>query len=174
VLPSINPLQSAECICNTQVCGAGMLNAHGAVLAAQRPAVFARATGVVGAGRLLTLDGSQSAAATGRTVATYLWSVVSTSGGAASPTIGTPSQAVATVLSPNAGSYVLRLTVTDNFGSSDSALVTVTAVGGTSSSPPPAHGGAGSGGGGAVSITLLLLAATLLVARRRITPFPRH
>jgi serine protease len=173
VLPSVNPLQSAECICNTQVCGAGMLDAHAAVLAAQRPAVFARATGVVGAGRLLTLDGSQSAVATGRSVASYLWSVVSTSGGAASPSIGSPAQAVATVLSPNAGSYVLRLTVTDNFGSSDSALVTVTAVGGTSSSPPPAHGGGGDGGGGEASFTLLLLAAILLLARLRMTPSAR-
>jgi serine protease len=172
VLSTVNPLQNAECICNTQVCGAGMLDAQGAVLAAQRPAVFASATGVVGAGRQLTLDGSQSAAAAGRTVASHFWSVVSTSGGAASPTIGTPTQAVATVLSPSAGSYVVRLTVTDNLGSSDSALVTVTATGGSSSSPPPAHGG-GSGGGGSTSITLLLLAAALLLFRRRVAAATR-
>jgi serine protease len=35
VSPTITPLQAAECICNTQVCGAGMLDAHAAVLAAQ-------------------------------------------------------------------------------------------------------------------------------------------
>jgi serine protease len=167
VLPTVNPLQNAECICNTQVCGAGMLDAHGAVLAAQRPAVFASATGVVGAGRQLTLNGSQSAAATGRSIASYLWSVESTSGGAATPTITSPAQAVATVQSPTSGSYVLRLTVTDNLGSSDSALVTVTAVGGVSSSPPPSHGSTGSGGGGGVTIELLLLAAILLLARQR-------
>jgi serine protease len=173
VPPAENPLQSAECICNTQVCGAGMLNAHGAVLAAQRPVVFARVTGVVGAGRLLTLDGSQSAASTGRTIVSHAWSVASTSGGASAPTIVAPTQAVATVLSPSAGSYVLRLTVTDNLGSSDSALVTVTATGGTSTSPPPAPAGdSDTGGGGAVSITLLLLAACLLLARR-MTPFAR-
>jgi serine protease len=167
--PTVVPSQGAECICNTQVCGAGMLDAHGAVLAAQRPAVFASATGVVGAGRLLTLNGSQSAAAAGRSISSYLWSVVSTSGGAASPTIGTPAQAVATVLSPSNGSYVVRLTVTDNFGSADSVLVTVTATGGSSSSPPPAHGGDDDtgGGGGTTSITLLLLATGLLLARQR-------
>ncbi len=168
VLPSAGgATQDSECICNTQVCGAGMLDAHAAVLAAQRPAVFTSVTGVVGAGRQLTLDGSRSAAATGRSIAGYLWSVVSTSGGAASPTIASSTQAVATVTSPNSGSYVLRLTVTDNLGSSDSALVTVTATGGSSSSPPPAsEAGGGSGGGGAMPIPLLLLAALLLLARQ--------
>jgi serine protease len=34
-LPSVTPLQPSECICNTQVCGAGMLDASAAVLAAQ-------------------------------------------------------------------------------------------------------------------------------------------
>jgi serine protease len=34
-LPAVAPLQDRECICSTQVCGAGMLDAHAAVLAAQ-------------------------------------------------------------------------------------------------------------------------------------------
>ncbi|MEO6078695.1 MAG: S8 family serine peptidase [Steroidobacteraceae bacterium] len=171
-LPSVTPVQAAECICNTQVCGAGMLNADGAVQAALRPAVFAQATGVVGAGRQLTLDGSQSAAATGRSIVSYLWTVVATSGGAASPTIMSANQARATVLSPTNGSYSVQLTVTDNRGSSDSAIVTVTGVGGSSTSPPPV---VDSGGGGELSILTLLLAAMLLVVRhsRRFASTPR-
>jgi serine protease len=34
-LPEVAPLQDRECICSTQVCGAGMLDAQAAVLAAQ-------------------------------------------------------------------------------------------------------------------------------------------
>jgi serine protease len=164
--PAVTPVQSAECICNTQVCGAGMLDAHAAVLAAQRPAVFVSTTGPSGASRQVTLNGTQSAAASGRSIASYLWTVESLSGGATTPTINSPTQAIATTLSPNNGSYVLRLTVTDNLGASDSALVTVNASGGSSSSPPPAHGGSG-GGGGAVSMGLLLLLALLLLGRPR-------
>lgn len=165
VLPAVTAVQDRECICNTQVCGAGMLNAAGAVLAAQRPAVFAAVTGN---GRQVTLDGSQSAAATGRSIASYLWTVESTSGGAASPTIVSPTQAHASVPAPSSGSYSLRLTVKDNLGSSDSAIVAIMASGdNTSTSPPPT---ADSGGGGTLSILFLLLAAMLLLARHMRLP----
>ncbi len=162
---AVTAVQDRECICNTQVCGAGMLNAAGAVLAAQRPAVFAAVTGN---GRQVTLDGSQSAAATGRSIASYLWTVESTSGGAASPTIVSPTQAHASVPAPSTGSYSLRLTVKDNLGGSDSAIVAIMASGdNTSTSPPPT---ADSGGGGTLSILFLLLAAMLLLARHMRLP----
>jgi serine protease len=168
--PTVTPVQNAECICSTEVCGAGMLNAHGAVLAAQRPVVIARLDGIVGTNRQLTLNGSQSAVAAGRTAASYLWSVVSTSGGATTPTISGANQAVATVMSPSTGSYTIRFTVTDNFGTSDSATLTVTAAGDTPpiTTPPPSGGDGGNtgGGGGSVSILTLLLAALMLAARR--------
>lgn len=169
-LPSVTPLQPAECICNTQVCGAGMLNAHGAVQAAQRPVVYAV---LAGTGRLKTLNGGQSAVAVGRTLASAMWTVVSTSGGAATPTINAPAQLIATVDAPTTGSFVVRLTVTDNLGSSDSALVTVTATGGSSTSPPPVVDS--GGGGGSMSIMLLLLVGFMLLARqRRVAMALRH
>ncbi len=169
VQPSITPVQDAECICSTQLCGAGMLDAHGAVLAALRPAVIATADGIVGANRRLTLDGSRSAAAAGRSIASMLWSVESTSGGASAPSISSATQAVATVPSPVRGSYSIRFTVTDNLGSSDSAIVSVTAAGDEPPAPPPDSGGGGSsGGGGNLSILTLSLAA-LLLARRLFT-----
>jgi serine protease len=165
-LPSVTPEQAAECICTTQVCGAGMLNAAAAVQAAQRPAVFAQATGSSGGNRQMTLDGSQSAAAAGRSITSYLWTVDSTSGGAAVPIIASPAQAQTTVQRPTTGSFKLRLTVTDNLGGSDSAVVTVMASGGsTSTSPPPSSGDSGGGGGGVFSTLSLLLAAMLLLAR---------
>jgi serine protease len=171
VSPAVTPLQDRECICNTAVCGAGMLDAAGAVTAALRPAVLAQVIGSVGPGRTLTLDGASSAAATGRSIASYAWSVASLEGGASTPTIQSANLARATVLSPAQGSITLRLTVTDNLGSSDFASVTIAAAGGsTSTAPPPTTGN--SGGGGALSVIALLLAALLLLLaqRRRFAP----
>ena len=100
VSPSVTALQDAECICTTQVCGAGMLDTAAAVAQALRPAAVAHVTGVVAAGRTLTLDGSGSGAADGRTIATFAWTVESVTGGATMPAIGTPGQAVATLPAP--------------------------------------------------------------------------
>ena len=159
-------VQDAECVCTTAVCGAGMLNAGAALIEAQRPAAVAGISGTVGVGRSLTLDGSGSGAAQGRSIASYTWSVVGTSGGASTPAFTNPNVATTTVLSPTSGSYTLRLTVTDSAGASDSAELGVTAAtsGGTTTSTaaPPASG---SGGGGALGLDLLVLAG--LVAQRR-------
>ena len=166
--PSVG-VQNEECICTTALCGAGLLDTGAAVVDAQRPTALAQVTGIVGIGRTLTLDGSQSAAATGRT-ASYLWTVFSTAGGAGTPAISNATLATASALSPSTGSYTLQLTVTDNLGFSDSAQVTVTAVGTGGStggtSPPPATS---SGGGGALSPLALLLLASLVLALLRRT-----
>ena len=154
-LVSAAGVQASECICNTQVCGAGMLNTEAAVIAARRPAVLAQVNGVAGAGRTLTLDGSASSAAAGRTIASYAWTVAAVTGGATTPVVQSPAQAQATVISPSQGSVMLRLTVTDNLGSSDSATVTLNGVGGaTSTSPPPVP--AESGGGGSAGSSWVL------------------
>lgn len=161
--PSVNPIQDSECICTTAVCGAGMLDAGAAVIAALRPAALAKATGVVGIGKTLTLDGSQSGAAVGRAPLTYSWTVLNAVGGAATPLIQSANQAIATVESPVSGSYTLRLTVTDNVGATDAADVTVTAApggGSGSTSPPPATGN--SGGGTAPGLLVLLAALSLV------------
>jgi serine protease len=169
--PTATAKQDAECICTTALCGAGLLDTAAAVTAALQPAVLAQVTGIVGIGRVLTLDGSQSSVATGvgRTAASYAWTVVSTSGGAGTPAIINATQAVASVESPAVGSYTLRLTLTDNLGASDNALVTVTAAGtggsSGSTSPPPSTA---SGGGGTLSpMTVLLLALFAVALMRR-------
>jgi serine protease len=165
-LVTVAGVQAAECICNTQVCGAGMLNAEAAVIAARRPAVLAQVTGIAGAARPLTLDGSASTAAAGRTIASYAWTVVTVAGGATTPTIQAANQALATVITPSQGSIVLRLTVTDNFASSDSATVTINAVGGSSTTSPPPDT-SNSGGGGALDAIWLMLIALLLCMHRQ-------
>jgi serine protease len=134
---------------------------------ALRPIAIAEVTGLLRAGSPLTLDGSKSSAATGRT-ASFLWTVASVSGGAAAPGITNATQSIATVTAQAAGTVVLRLTVTDNFGASDAADVTVVITGTSgstgSTSPPPTTG---NGGGGVLSLPLLLGAAAMLALRRR-------
>jgi len=171
--PTLNLVQDYECICTTEVCGAGLLYAAGAVNEALRPAAVAQVVGAVSSRAVVTLDGSHSGVSTGRS-AFYQWSVVSTSGGADTPVIQNPTQAMATVTSPATGSAVLRLTVTDNTGATDTADVTLTIVGqggsSGSTSPPPTTDINGEGGG-AVSWPLLLLlsTATTFTLRRRFT-----
>jgi serine protease len=165
---SSTDIQNAECICTTQVCGAGLLFASGAVNEALRPIALARLVGTIKPGAALSLDGSGSGVATGRT-ASYQWSVVSTSNGASTPTIQNPTQAIAGINAPSQGSAVLRLTVTDNLGATDSAdvTVTVTSTGGSSDSTAPPPSTRKSGGGGALSWWLLLGLCAMLVPRLR-------
>jgi serine protease len=155
-------VQNNECLCNTQVCGAGMLDAGAAVTEALRPAVLAKATGEVGIGRTLTLDGAQSGAATGRTISSFAWTVTSTSGGAATPTISAANQSIATVVSPSTGAFVVQLLVTDSQGATGTASITVTAASTGSTSPPPTPIPPPRSGGGELSIALLLSLMAML------------
>lgn len=161
-------VQSSECFCTTQVCGAGLLFASGAVNEALRPVALAAVSGALRAGNIVTLDGSMSGVATGRT-GTYQWSVISATSGASSPTITNATQSVASVPVQVNGTVVLRLTITDNLGASDTADVSIVMAaassGGTgTTSPPPSTS---TGGGGAYSWLLLMLTVLLLLNRRR-------
>jgi serine protease len=166
----VSPDQGSECVCNTQFCGAGMLDTSAAVTAALRPTAVAQAMGVIGANRTLTLDGTGSGAAINRSLSGYQWSVFSTSGGASIPVISNANQATASVLSPSTGSYTLQLVVTDNTGATDSAQVSVTAAtsgGGTDSTNPPPTANGNSGGGAVSTLTLCALALLTFIAVRR-------
>lgn len=168
VLPSVTAVQGFECICNTQVCGAGMLDAERAVIEALRPAVLVATSGTIGSGRTITLDGSASAAATGRTLVSYQWTVASTSGGAGAPAIQSANQSIARVTLPVSGTVTLRLTATDNLGGQAFADVVLTTSGGSSSSPPPSTGGTGGGGSLGIPAALALLFFFIHNTRRRI------
>jgi serine protease len=166
VLPSAGAVQNSPCLCTTQVCGAGMLDAAGAVQAALRPAVL---VSISRSGITYTLDGTASAAATGRSIASYAWTVQTVTGGAAMPTITGASQSTATVAAPVQGSVTVQLRVTDDQGATDTALASLAAVAGSSGSPPPQT--AISHGGGGLDAALLALLGALLAARvpRRLT-----
>jgi serine protease len=182
-------LQTAECACTTAVCGAGMANAHGAVLEALRPIAAIAPPGAVAPGLALALDGSGSGAACHANIVSYQWTVLAPA--ASPPVITNPTSAVAGVIAPSApASYTLELTVTDDAGRSDSAQVTVTSARATSGAPARAGdtaclapvsftvaslpvaipGPPRGGGGGGVSdpVTLAaLLGALGALARRR-------
>jgi serine protease len=133
VCPSNDPT-SGECACPPSgQCGSGMVNAHSAVLAAERPiGVIAVPTPLV-AGSVL--DASSSVAACDPTtlanatptplqVASYAWS--------ASPgTLITAGAATSKVTVQPGGGGTLTLTITDSAGNVDTETVTVADNGGT-------------------------------------------
>jgi serine protease len=182
-----NDLQTGECSCTTQTCGAGMANANGAVLAALRPIAAVAVSGTVQAGNAVTLDASGSGAACHDSIASYAWTVTQ-------PTVNPPqiqnaSSARASVVAPTApNTYTLTLTVTDDHGRQDTATVVLSSSSTQTSAPaaagnnaclaavaysvPPPNsgsaagsGGGGHGGGGALDVlTVLALAGRALTA----------
>ncbi|MEO5883216.1 MAG: S8 family serine peptidase [Caldimonas sp.] len=168
-----------ECYCTTATCGAGMLDAHAAVIAAI--GVLARisvTTAVPLAGQPVTIT-SSSVIGAGQS-ATYLWTIVS-AGTTGATITGANNADTVTVTPTAAGVFTIGLTTTDNNGfvSSASTVVTVAAV--TPPVPPAAGGGGGGGGGGGalgVGWLLLLLSAVLALAavarleRRRVVSAP--
>ncbi|MBV8910719.1 MAG: S8 family peptidase [Gammaproteobacteria bacterium] len=163
-----NDLQSAECNCTTQTCGAGMANADGAVNEALRPiAAIATPPAYVAGGNVL-LDAAGSAASCNASIAAWHWSVLQPTSNP--PVIGNANGPQASLVAPQPPlTYTLELTVTDNYGRTDTASVLVGSKGASSSAParagdrpclaavsysvpvaqsvtPPATGGGGGGG----------------------------
>lgn len=132
-----NDVQLAQCLCTTETCGAGMADAAASVAAANRPiAAIARPLNVA-PGQNVSLDASGSAAACGRSVAEFSWTVVEPSTNP--PALLGANTPVASLLAPTSGSVTLRVTVTDDLGRIDSADVVVTSN--TTASAAPASAG---------------------------------
>jgi serine protease len=189
----LNDRQTSECACTAAACGAGMLDAVGALVEARRPLAVITVPNSVSAGQSVTLQANGSTASCGRSVQTYSWTVLATGAGGAL-TSGS-NTASATVIAPTSGTLQLQLSVTDNQGARDTALVSVTSTSASSDSPQaiagaacptelsfappvatPPSGSTGSGaassggGGGAMDFWgLLLLSGALLwrAARRQ-------
>jgi hypothetical protein len=130
-------VQLEQCLCTSQVCGAGMVNANNSVTAADRPIAAIALPSGVSPGQAVALNASGSAAACNRTVASYAWTVVEPAEDP--PVIAGADGATASVLAPTSGAITLQLTVTDNLGHQDSAEVTIGPH--TSSTNAPAHAG---------------------------------
>jgi hypothetical protein len=168
-----------------------MLYAPGAVAAAQRPIVNIVAPSSFVAGSLITLDAGGSSAACKRSITNYSWTLVSTNG-AAPPVPTTGNQSTLQLNAPASGSYTLRMTVTDNEGSTDSGDIVIQSTSIDNRTPaittapacpatinvveppnpqtlsvaPPATPKSGGGGGGG-SLTWYWLAAMLSMSLQR-------
>jgi serine protease len=146
-----------QCNCTTSTCGAGLLDAGGAVTASLPPIPLIQTLDPLTVGEI-RLDSSASAAASGRTLVAWQWSLDSAPAGAS---LADTNSVVATLHATTAGSYRVTLTVTDNLGShaSTSSILSVADI--------PAAGGGGGGGGGSIDLLMLagLLGLTLLARR---------
>ncbi len=135
---NVNDRQTAECACTTAACGAGMVDAVGALEQARRPLAVVVAPTSVTAGQNATLQASASTASCGRSLQTYAWTVLASGTGGA--LVSGANSASAIVLPPTSGTLQLQLTVTDNQGARDSARVNVTATSASSDRPPAVAG----------------------------------
>jgi serine protease len=135
---------SKQCNCTTTTCGAGMADAPGALVEALRPMARIAEPGDAAVGDNISLDGTASGAARGRNIAAWQWSVA----GSPAEFVGTNTGATATLRISAAGTTDVRLTVTDDVGSTDTAAITILTT-------------ATGGGGGGGMIHPLLLAALL-------------
>src|SRR3569833_2370399 len=130
-------LQTSECNCTRQTCGAGMANAPGALKAALRPIAAITVPASVSAGQNVTLSAAGSAAACSHTIASYSWSVV----GSSTTPVQNANMPAATVVAPSSGAITVQVTVTDDAGLTDTARVIVSATSATTSAPSSANNG---------------------------------
>jgi serine protease len=119
----IEPTTPVECICTTDTCGAGMLNAAAAVQAATAAFVQIQTSSTTGhPGQKITLDGSGSTADAGHTIQSYLWSTIPPLDGQ----IVDPTAATTTLIVPSFRSIGVMLTITDDTGKTFSSTVNIT------------------------------------------------
>jgi len=113
--------QDSECYCTTSTCGAGLLDAA-AVLDASTDGTFASfvpAALTLAVGDTLELDGSGSHAASGRSLASYAWSLKS--GGSRAHFSGSTAGETAMLVADATGIVDIALTVTDSNGTTSTA-----------------------------------------------------
>lgn len=180
--PAVVPdteIQSGQCNCTTSTCGAGLLNALGAVNEALRPVASLAFTGSATQGGNIVLDAAASRSASGSPLATYQWSA--SYGDGSSQIVLNADKPQASIVPAKAAVLVVTLLVRDVDGRSDStSLVIPIAVGpggngsgnsggnnGGGTTTPPAESGGGGGGGAFDAWALLLLAGGWLYQRRR-------
>lgn len=165
-------VEQLQCYCNTSFCGAGMLDAGAAVSAvASLAARISVDTATPTAGSPVVFNSSNSVSGAGRTLVSRSWTVLS-NGGIVGSFSGGSSGVTANITPSAAGSFSIRLTVTDDLGISASSDQTVTVAAAPGVVPPvvtppvvqpPAESG---GGGGALSWPWLLALAAAVGALR--------
>jgi serine protease len=152
--PTATSPDQLQCVCKVGLCGAGMLDARAAVLAAA--GVQARITVNPAApvvGETVTFGSASSLVPAGRTITSYQWTV--TRGGSIVPTLDGPTGPTATATPAAAGTFTVSLTLIDSTGVVSSEAVSVDVA-----APPD------SGGGGALGVGWLALLGVAVVALR--------
>jgi serine protease len=155
-----------QCYCSAGLCGAGMVDALGAVTAAL--ATIARIElepAVVQPGDNLRLSADGSLVSAGRSIVGYSWLLID-GGGVVSGFAGASNAAEAFVVPSGEGSFVVQLTVDDDGGGQASVQRTVTVAAATPAPPPAASAPAASSGGGGSSLRWVLLLALAVVSLR--------
>ena len=128
-------------------------------------AISASSTTVT-AGRSVSLDGSASAAPSGRTIASCQWAL--TSGSSIAAFSGATNDCASAIVNATAaGSFTVQLTVVDSAGAEASRSVTITATAATVSSDSSSNSGGSAGGGAMSGLWLAALAAAALALWRR-------
>ncbi len=168
--PSSN-VEQLQCYCNTSFCGAGMLDASAAVGAvASLAARITVATATPTAGSAVQFGSADSTTASGRRLVSWAWSIVN-GGGIVSAFTGATNTATASITPSGAGTFTVRLTVTDDLGISASSDQAVTVAAApvttppTTPTPPGVDSGSGGGGGASSWPWLLLLTVAVLALR---------
>ncbi|MDI1260415.1 S8 family serine peptidase [Aquabacterium sp.] len=154
--------EQAQCYCTTATCGAGMLNT-GAALAATNAGLQAQIdfskTGAVPS-QALPLSGANSWVASGRSIASYQWTLVNGGGIVTSLSSATGSSISVT---PSAlGRFTVSLTITDDLSATSTTVQTIDVV--TPSVTASTSSGGGGGGGALDGITLMGLLIAIIGA----------
>lgn len=158
-------VEQLQCYCTTSLCGAGMLDAGAAVSAvATLSARISVDTASPTAGSPVVLSSGNSISGPGRTLVSRSWSLAN-GGGIVSGFTGGSNGASVSLTPAAAGSFTVRLTVTDDLGISASSEQTVVVAAAPNVTPPvvtpPAAGSGGEGGGAMSWPWLLALAAAV-------------
>ncbi len=189
-LATVGASEAFECNCTTATCGAGLADAANAVNEALRPIAAVAIPAGFAAGQSVTLDANGSAAACGHSVASYAWTILPNSTAPGNPVLSSAAGASTSVPAPGSGTLNVEVTVTDDAGRTDSAVIAIASTLASTAAPsqagsnacpvaipapaatttPPATSASatGSGGGGAIdALSLGALAVAGSLARRR-------
>ncbi|MCE4538817.1 S8 family serine peptidase [Pelomonas sp. P7] len=159
--------EQAECYCKTGICGAGMVDAAGAVAAARTlndaTVTVTPSSATLTATQSATLTAAISGLAAGKTVTATHWTLLD---GGSNPAVlsalgsGADTSTV-TVVPAAAGSFKVQADLTDSDGYVHSQTATIT-VAAAPVQPTSSSGGGGGGAAGAAWLAGLLVAALAL------------
>lgn len=145
--PTVN--SDGQCNCTTSTCGAGLLDVQNAVATALLPTAIIKASDSPMSSSIVSLDGTGSIAATGLSIASWSWKLVSAPAGAS---LTSYDKSTTSLQTTNAGTYVVSLTVTDSAGNSNTTQSSLSVAQSTTSTGTSS----GGGGGGAIDPAGLL------------------